>query len=354
MSIDVNSIHNIATAIADREREEHNKGKWPGSRDFVTKEQARKKAAQLTIAIIVYAVILKFLWKGLCAIGRLNRKIFGERIGKIVNIISLCLILFIPCCVICSDVDNVVDHHQNSVNNAVLITKKRNVENFRIMHSELIADTLTNQVVNLDEQLMVLEFFEKASIIEWTPDMTEEKAKEKILNAYQKSLQLLNDSKQKSNDELPSKKEIQNVNAAEESSQRKDIKNNQEIKISKAMNQKDNTKRAVDYNRTAEQEADIKQRMNEHKTELQNKINAKSEGLSKAFKKHGHYDVAFLIEAVVERFNNKLHWHSQMMPDLRSYEQSVKPLDMAYQKAMREIDRVVEDVKQKYGDILCH
>ena len=125
MSIDVNSIHNIATAIADREREEHNKGKGSRSRDYETKEQARKKAAQLTIAIIVYAVILKFLWKGLCAIGRLNRKIFGERIGKIVNIISLCLILFIPCCVICSDVDHVVDHHQNSVNNAVLITKKR-------------------------------------------------------------------------------------------------------------------------------------------------------------------------------------------------------------------------------------
>lgn len=352
MSIDVNSIHNIATAIADRERDDSNTGKHVNQKGWETKEQARKKAAQLTIAIIVYAVILKFLWKGLCAIGRLNRKIFGERIGKIVNIISLCLILFIPCCVICSDVDKVVDHHQNSVNNAVLITKKRNVENFRIMHSELIADTLTNQVVNSDEQLMVLEFFEKASIVEWTSDMTEEKAKEKILNAYQKSLQLLNDSKRKGNVQLSPPTGTQNMNGTERKVDHiKGVEDNHNMP--KVATQKDVTKQVVGYKKTIEQTADIEQRMNAHKIELQNKINAKSEELSKAFKKQGHYDVAFLIEAVVERFNNKLHWHSQMS-DFRDYEKSIKPLDMAYQKAMREIDRVVEDAKQKYGDILCH
>ena len=57
MSIDVNSIHNIATAIADREREEHNKGKGTRSRDYETKEQARKKAAQLTIEISMEGLV---------------------------------------------------------------------------------------------------------------------------------------------------------------------------------------------------------------------------------------------------------------------------------------------------------
>jgi hypothetical protein len=220
------------------------------------------------------------------------------------------------------------------------------------MHSELIANTLTNQVVNSDEQLMVMEFFEKASIVEWTFDMTEEKAKEQILNAYQKSLQLLNDFKQKSNVQLSPPTGTPNKNGTERKVDHiKGVEDNHNMP--KVATQKDATKQEVGYKKNIEQAADIEQRMNAHKIELQNKINAKSEGLSKAFKKHGHYDVAFLIEAVVERFNNKLHWHSQM-PDLRSYEKAIKPLDMVYHKAMREIDRVVEDAKQKYGDILCH
>lgn len=99
MGIDINTISQIGRAIAVGERNENNR-KHPGSRDakHETWEDTNRKAAQNTVAIMALIAAVTIAFKLLGFFGRLSIKVFGPKLGKVINIVCLLLMVIIPAC----------------------------------------------------------------------------------------------------------------------------------------------------------------------------------------------------------------------------------------------------------------
>lgn len=338
MSIDVNSVHNIATAIAERNRDENNRGKKVNQEGWKTREQARKEAAQLTMGILAYTLVFKFLWKGLCALGRLNRKIFGEKIGKVINIGFVFMLLLIPCCVLFSDGSRVADNHQSGQERAVAAIQRRNIENVKMMHGEMIAEFMEKEKVSSQLQVEAIAVFERESNIDAMADLTEEMAKERILKAYQKCLRFLSENA----------KRKEKVSVSGNLSIKRPARENRQFKSDDPTN--DDAR--AELSNVSERKENSGRQVEKHHADLKSKIMQIADPLTKKFKKEGHYDVALHIEALVRRFDDKTHWIVQSA-GTHSYEDTVKSLKQKYQESINEINVVVRRAEQKQGGKIC-
>lgn len=92
MSLDINTIHNISTAFASAERDRVNRNKNVNQKGYISKEQMRKNAAQMTFGFIFYIVFFKVLSKAIKFLFGIPLRLFGRKAGIIINISVLSFI----------------------------------------------------------------------------------------------------------------------------------------------------------------------------------------------------------------------------------------------------------------------
>lgn len=199
MGIDINTISQIGRAIAVGERNENNR-KHPGSRDahHETWEETNRKAAQNTVAIIALIAAVTILFKLLAFFGRLSIKLFGPKLGRVVNALGLVLLIVIPACTLKMS----ADRHAAEAAAAAEAAEAAEAKYRKQQNDEISAyrDTVRARMNGLSERCAddpmaftnILEQFERKSKVVSNSNMSKDFAYREIDRAYESCVEILN------------------------------------------------------------------------------------------------------------------------------------------------------------------